>query len=172
MRYMHFGADTSYSHANLFLTSVSFARPHFTMFISYGNKCLVQKNVSASLGGKGSNDHTKMKSQNRLVRQNRKLLHRCGFRFSMQASEQTEISPQHQEHSFFQGDGGGLINGPSGEGRSHEWSLGVGRSLMSGFSYGGGLLRVGLGGWEDSCKWFQGSGVGLLGGPRGEGGLL
>ena len=42
------------------------------------------------LGGGGSNDHAKLKSENGVVKQNRKLIHNCGFRFRGRASEQAE----------------------------------------------------------------------------------
>ena len=42
------------------------------------------------LGGNGSNDHAELKSENGFVKQNKKLVHECGFRFSVRASEQAK----------------------------------------------------------------------------------
>jgi len=42
------------------------------------------------LGGNGSNDHAKLKTENEFVKQNRKLVHKCGFRFRGRASEHAE----------------------------------------------------------------------------------
>ena len=39
-------------------------------------------------GGGGSNDPAKLKSENEFVEQNRNLVHKCGFTFSVRASEQ------------------------------------------------------------------------------------
>ena len=48
------------------------------------------------LGENGSNDHAKLKSENGFVKQNRKLVHKYGFRFSVRASEQAK-----QKNRFF-----------------------------------------------------------------------
>ena len=49
--------------------------------------CFFQKCI---FGGNGSNDHAKLKSENGFEKQNGKLVHKCGFRFSVRASEQAE----------------------------------------------------------------------------------
>ena len=53
------------------------------------------------LGGNGSNDHSKLKSENGFVKQNPKLVLKCGFRFSVQASERTGFLPPNCENSGF-----------------------------------------------------------------------
>jgi len=54
------------------------------------------------LRGNGSNDHSKMKSENGFMKQNQNLVLKYGFRFSLRASEQTGFPPLNYENSGFQ----------------------------------------------------------------------
>ena len=44
--------------------------------------------------GNGSNDYAKLKSENGFVEQNRKLVHKCGFRFSVRESNRKSGSSE------------------------------------------------------------------------------
>ena len=75
---------------------------------------LIRKHVfffsNRVLGGNGSNDHAKLKSENGFVELNRKLVQRFGPRFSVRSSEQakqkndfSESGPKNLNSLFLEG---------------------------------------------------------------------